>query len=136
VVSDDGVRMLAPPGQARLGLIDHHGSGGRSPLYYAIKRNLANTRCRRLEISLQSVDEFFSSDGQTRRKRITSCLPTIQTLGYETQRSIFSMICVLSYSSRKVFAGSIPAIRRVGTVEAMSVTDASVKTTVRIVGRS
>jgi hypothetical protein len=42
----------------------------------------------------------------------------------------------LSYSSRSVFAGSILAIRRVGTAVAMRVTDASVKMTVTIVGMS
>ena len=41
-----------------------------------------------------------------------------------------------SQSSRSVCAGSIRAIRRVGTVVAISVTDASIKTTVRIVGTS
>jgi hypothetical protein len=37
------------------------------------------------------------------------------------------------YSSRKVFAGSIPAIRRVGMVVAIRVTSARVATTVTMV---
>ena len=61
--SDDGIRMLAFPGQGRLWLIDHHGTGGRSSLSYAIKRNLATPRNRRLEVSLQPVYEFFPRDG-------------------------------------------------------------------------
>jgi len=50
--------------------------------------------------------------------------------------SVFFTICVVAYSSRNVFAGSIFAIRSVGTVVAISVTDASTKTTARIVGVS
>jgi hypothetical protein len=42
----------------------------------------------------------------------------------------------LSYSSRNVLAGSIPAIRSVGTMVAMMVIDASRITTVRMVGAS
>jgi hypothetical protein len=42
----------------------------------------------------------------------------------------------LSYSSRRVLAGSIPAIRSVGKVVATSVTTANPTTTVMIVGRS
>jgi hypothetical protein len=41
-----------------------------------------------------------------------------------------------SYFSRKVLAGSIPAIRSAGTVVATSVTAARINTTMRMVGRS
>src|ERR1035441_10434837 len=40
---------------------------------------------------------------------------------------------LLTYSSRNVFAGSIAAMRRVGTAVAMAVTTASTRTTVKIV---
>jgi len=46
------------------------------------------------------------------------------------------LLSFAAYSSRNVFAGSIAAIRRVGTVVATSVTDASTRTTVTMVGRS
>lgn len=48
----------------------------------------------------------------------------------------FSKNASLPYSSRSVFAGSMPAIRRVGTAVAMRITDASSRTTTMIVGTS
>jgi hypothetical protein len=56
------------------------------------------------------------------------------SLGCSTTRSRLSRIS--TYSSRKVLAGSIPAIRRVGRMVAKMVTDASMTTTVRMVGVS
>lgn len=62
--------------------------------------------------------------------------------GYQPPREdksrprIFHKPASLAYSSRKVFAGSIPAIRKVGTPVARSVTHARVRTTAAMVGTS
>jgi hypothetical protein len=57
-------------------------------------------------------------------------------LPYPCHQPVSHKPASLAYSSRKVFAGSIPAIREVGTAVATSVTHARVRTTAAIVGTS
>ena len=60
-----------------------------------------------------------------------------ESRGWHLQRMLpFCFFGWDRYSARKVSAGSIVAIRRVGTMVAMRVTTESVRTTVRMVRRS
>ena len=58
-----------------------------------------------------------------------------QIRDYRCNGRTFFESCVV-YSSRSVLAGSIPAMRRIGTIEAMRIADASVRTTMAMVGAS
>lgn len=85
--------------------------------------------------SVSAIEEF-------RQRRIADGQRDEQSSKLEEAPHGFIVLCMdvpavrFDHSSRRVFAGSIRAMRSAGRVVAMSVTVASMATTPRIVGRS